>query len=96
MNVKEINDVKKQLELLKSDGSVEAWELPYENLLTRLSAAIFFLTPVKEEIEPQIWKELASHEDFCFQLNHDKKLSQLMYRVTFDKVTKENRMKEFA
>jgi hypothetical protein len=92
MYVKEINGIKKQLEHLKEDGLVEKWELPYENLLTRLSAAVFFLTPVKEELEPSIWKELGKHEDFSFRLNQEKKLSSLMYRITFEKEEKEKNL----
>jgi hypothetical protein len=96
MYVKEINEVKKQLDQLKSDGLIENWELPYENLLTRLSAAIFFLTPVKEEMEPTIWKELSKQEDFSFRLNQEKKLSGLMYRFTFEKAEKEKNLQRMG
>lgn len=96
MHVKEIDTIKKQLEQLKTNGLVENWELPYENLLTRLSAAIFFLSPVKEEFEPAIWKELSNHENFSFQLNQDKKLSGLMYIVTFEKEEKEKNLRRLG
>lgn len=96
MYVKEINEIKKQLEQLRANGLIENWELPYENLLTRLSAAIFFLTPIAEDIEGKIWQELAKHEDFSFRLNQDKKLSGLMYRVTFSKEEKEKNLQRMV
>jgi hypothetical protein len=92
MYVKEINEIKKQLENLRSKGLIESWSLPYENLLTRLSAAIFFITPVNDDVEPSIWKELARHDNFSFRLNSDKKLSTLMYRITFNKEEKEKNL----
>jgi hypothetical protein len=96
MYVKEINEIKKQLEQLRANGLIENWELPYENLLTRLSAAIFFLTPITEDIEVKIWQELGKHEDFSFRLNQDKKLSGLMYRVTFSKEEKEKNLQRMV
>jgi len=92
MYVKEINEVKKQLEQLRTNGLIENWELPYENLLTRLSAAIFFITPVAEDAEFKIWQELDKYEDFSFRLNQEKKLSDLMYRITFSKEEKEKNL----
>jgi hypothetical protein len=96
MYVKEINEIKKQLEQLRTNGLIENWELPYENLLTRLSAAIFFLTPVTEDKEDKIWLELSKNEDFSFRLNQDKKLSGLMYRVTFSKEEKEKNLQRMV
>ena len=92
MYVKEINEIKKQLENMRSKGLIESWSLPYENLLTRLSAAVFFLTPVKDDVEIAIWKELGKYEHFSFRLNNDKKLSDLMYRITFNKDEKEKNL----
>ena len=45
MHVKEIAEVKDRLDHLKERGMLENWELPYENLLTRLDASIFFIAP---------------------------------------------------
>ena len=91
MYVKKINDVKEQLEQLKSKGIIEDWALPYENLLTRLSAAIFFVTPVREDqdVLSAIWDPLQEFEDFSFRINEEKKLSKLRYRVTFNSEEKE-------
>lgn len=92
MYVKEINEIKKQLEQLRANGLVDNWELPHENLLTRLNAAIFFLTPVAEDREDKVWLELSKYENFSFRLNQEKKLSGLMYRVTFSKEEKEKNL----
>lgn len=85
MNVPEIQAVKKHLEDLKEKGLVAAWELPYENILTRLTAAIFFLTPSDDSKLEEIWKELDKHPRLTYRLNEEKKLSQLIWRVEFNK-----------
>jgi len=95
MFVPEINEVKGRLEEMAKSGKIEAWELPYENLLTRLTAAIFFIEPAKEEELQAVWGELANHENFSFRENYEKKLSQMKYRVTFSIEEKEkNQQKE--
>ena len=95
MYVKQISEVKDHLEQLKSNGLIEQWELPYENLLTRLNAAIFFLTPADpSQADPfAIWSELEKYENFSFRLNKEKKLSSLAYRITFNE---EERIKNLA
>ncbi len=85
MNVPEIQEVKKHLDELKEKGLVKEWELPYENILTRLTAAIFFLAPVDESKLEEIWKELDKHPRLIYRLNEEKKLSQLEWRVEFNK-----------
>jgi len=95
MYVKEIKEVKDQLDLLKKDELVKDWELPYENLLTRLSAAIFFLDPSGDEQSSQaIWDALSGHDNFSYRLNEEKKLSSLKYRITFSKEEKEKNFKK--
>lgn len=85
MNVPEIQEVKKHLDEIKEKGLVKEWELPYENILTRLTAAIFFLTPTDESKLDEIWKELDKHPMLTYRLNEEKKLSQLEWRVEFNK-----------
>jgi hypothetical protein len=85
MNVPEIQEVKRHLDDLKDQGLVKEWELPYENILTRLTAAIFFLTPTDESKLDEIWKELDKHPRLIYRLNEEKKLSQLVWRVEFNK-----------
>lgn len=84
-NVPEIKAVKKHLDELKENGLVMEWELPYENILTRITAAIFFLTPIDESKLEEIWKELKVHKMLQYRLNEEKKLSQLVWRVEFNK-----------
>lgn len=84
-NVTEINAVKEQLNQLKERGIVQEWELPYEHILTRLSASIFFMTPSKEENTEDIWKELGNNALFQYRLNDEKNLSQLAWRLEYNK-----------
>lgn len=84
-NVPEIKAVKKHLEDLKEKRLVEDWELPYENILTRLTAAIFFITPTDESNLEKIWEELEVHEMLHYRLNEERKLSRLEWRVEFNK-----------
>ena len=98
MFVPEINKVKEHLTKLKEEGLILDWELPYENLLTRGDAAIYFLAPADESEEhlDKIWDELKAHDDFSWRLNEPQKLSKLKYRITFSKEEKEKneKMKE--
>ena len=89
MNVKEINVVKDHLGQLQSKGFIKEWELPYENLLTRLSAAIFFFTPAQEEVMDIICRELEIYPNFTYRTNEEKKLSAMAYRVMFNQEEKE-------
>lgn len=83
-NVPEINAVKRHLEALKMSGIVGDWELPYENILTRLTAAIFFVTPAAGTEPSTVWKELGVHPRLKYRDNHEKQLSMLEYRVEFN------------
>ncbi len=86
MHVMEIIEVKEHLEKLKTEKKLVAgWELPYEGILTRRSAAIFFFTPSDEASIEEVTKELEIYPGFDFRENTEKKLSPLKYRVTFDK-----------
>lgn len=82
-NIPEIIEVKQCLEQMKSEGVILQWELPYENLLTRRSAAVFFLTPVSQDDMLSIEKQLKQYKDFSCRENTEKTLSQLSYRVEF-------------
>ena len=89
MHVPEIIEVKEHLDNLKKENLIEAWELPYENLLTRRSAAIFFVAFSQDDNQQKVWDELARYEDFSFRKNDEKKLSQLDYRITYSAEEKE-------
>lgn len=84
-NVPEINAVKQHLDQLKDQHLVKEWEIPYEGILTRLTAAIFFLTPTEDSRLEEIWKELSRHKMFQYRQNEEKKLSRLEWRVEFNK-----------
>ena len=84
-NVPEVNAVKQKLSLLKDKGLIKEWELPYENILTRLSAAIFFLTPADESKVEEIWDAFKDNDTFHYILNEEKKLSLLEWRIEFNK-----------
>jgi hypothetical protein len=85
MHVPEIIEVKKHLDDLKDQGLIKDWELPYENILTRLTAAIYFLTPTDESKLDDIWKELEKHPMLQYRLNEERKLSDLEWRIEFNK-----------
>jgi len=89
MHIPEIIEVKEHLDRLKDSGILSAWELPYENLLTRRSAAIFFVTPAANDSGERIWQELDRYAEFSVRPNTEKKLSALDYRLTFSKEEKE-------
>ena len=79
----EIIEIKEKLEFMKKEHLIDEWELPYESLLTRRSAAIFFLTPCEEERLPEIWAQLSQYDNFKQRENTEKLLSQMDYRVEF-------------
>jgi len=87
MTVPEIIEVKQVFSNLKNRGLISEWELPYENLLTRLSAAIFFLTPKNSSTETidEIQSQLRQFSNFSIRPNAEMKLSNLELRVTFNK-----------
>lgn len=83
MLVPEIIEVKELLESLKAQKLLTAWELPYENILTRRGAAVFFLTLDEGAQREEIWRSLEKYDHFSYQLNDETRLSKLQYRVTF-------------
>ena len=96
MNIPMINDAKVIFNGLVEKGLIKEWELPYENLLTRLNAAIFFVTPITNDKEGliELWNELGKLDNFSYRLNSDKKLSKLMYRVTFNQEEKQKQLEQ--
>ncbi len=88
MNVPEITEIKEKLEQLKSEKLIKDWELPYENILTRRSAALFFITPESADKTEEIWSQLNGYENFSVRPNEEKKLSELEYVITFSEEEK--------
>ena len=83
MQVSEIIEVKEQLDKLKKNQIIKGWELPYENLLTRRSAAIFFVNTTADHLD-KVKAELGQFEYFGVRSNEEKQLSDLPYRITFN------------
>lgn len=90
MHIPEIIEVQETLDKLKSNNLIESWELPYANLLTRRSAAIFFISSAdnSESKLGSIWKELENFTHFSFRKNEEKELSNMEYRITFNEEEK--------
>lgn len=84
-NVPEINSVKETLNDLKKRGIVNGWELPYESILTRLSAAIFFVDAPSEDGFEDAVKELERYGPMSIRKNEEKALSELDWVVEFKK-----------
>ena len=89
MIVPEITEVKEHLDLLRSNRLITAWELPYEDLLTRRSAAVFFINPATSADLAPLWMEFEKYDNFSKRLNTERDLSELAYRLTFSKDEKE-------
>ena len=85
MYAPKIAKAKEFLDILKTKNKLIAeWELPYENLLTRLDAAIFFCNPADNIDEEKLWQQLGTtFSGFEYRLNEEKKLSEMNYRLTF-------------
>jgi len=56
-DIKEIKQAKECLDSMKEKGLIVEWELPYENLLTKLSRAIVFIKPSKDDLISMIIEE---------------------------------------
>jgi hypothetical protein len=94
MHVQEINDVKEHLDKLKAASIINEWELPYENILTRRSAAIFFVTLTDELNLSVVAQALMPYENFSYRRNEEQKLSSLAYRITFSEEEKQKNERE--
>lgn len=99
MNVPEINEVKDHMIKLEKENLIKSWELPYENLLTRRSAAIFFVEFTEEGLgkSNDVWQQFENYENFSYRANEEMKLSDLPLRVTFcEEEKKKNDQKKVA
>lgn len=83
MSKKDIVAISGKLADYKSQGHIVAWELPYETLLTRLSAAAFFVDVPSETALSEISDGLKQYPDFKIVDQHNSKLSKLRYKITF-------------
>lgn len=83
MHIPEIIEIKNLLDQIQKKGLISSWELPYENLLTRRSAAIFFVTPSSTTSMQMIGEQFLKYDNFSYRENSEMKLSLLKYRITF-------------
>ena len=83
-NIPEIVAVKNKLEELRHQGLLEQWALPGENLLTRVDAAIFFVSGRPGADIEQAWAPFRGNERFHVQPNSQRTLSDLDWQVQFD------------
>ncbi|MCL1123552.1 hypothetical protein [Shewanella surugensis] len=87
MYVPDIDKVKDKMTELEATGVIAQWELPYENLLTRLSAAIFFAEVSDDSQLEALSSDFSEYEHFLVQTNVKKEdahtLSRMSYRMTF-------------
>ena len=83
-HVPEIIAVKNKLNELKANTLIRDWELPYENLLTRLTAAIFFVDSEPNGLIDRAWSSLSEFPNFRYRENSEKKLSQMQWRLEFN------------
>jgi hypothetical protein len=83
-NITSIVEVKNKLSSLQQEGLIKEWELPYENLLTRLGAAVFFVTLSAGTDPEAIWQQLDLFPGFSYKENVEKLISQLTWRIEFN------------
>ena len=79
--VEEIVAVKELLQKCQDEGLIASWELPYENLLTRLSAAIFYMGLDEASLLPEVKQKFIHYPCLSIELNGHT-LSSLNYRMT--------------
>ena len=60
-NVPSINEIKDCLEEMKQNKWIIEWQLPYENVLTKKEAAIFYFAPASEVYLDAIWNKLKKY-----------------------------------
>lgn len=82
-DVKEIKEIKQYLEQLRQDGLIRQWELPYENLLTRLTAAHFFVQPAENQ-EQEVQALLSKLPQALLRPNPHPQLSSHPYELIFE------------
>jgi hypothetical protein len=83
-NISEINEVKAHLNEKKRQGLIEDWELPYEHLLTRLDAAVFFITPSRDSDIEKLWSVMKERGLVSHKANDKKGMSLLEWRIEFN------------
>ncbi|WP_025688035.1 hypothetical protein [Paenibacillus zanthoxyli] len=81
-NIPSIQEFKQQLIQCEERGLITEWELPYEQLLTRLQAAIFFFNMDSDHAPDELYSVFADYPDLVIQPNQGS-LSQMGYQISF-------------
>lgn len=84
--VPEILEVKSHLEKMKLKGLIDNWELPHENLLTRITAAVFFIETSDNQEVRELWESLGRFTDLRYRENESgSNISNMKWRVEFNR-----------
>ena len=81
----EIREVKDLMAAMNQGGLVKEWELPFEEILSGLAQAVFFLTPVDDSCLEKIWNELGKFPYMTYQRNESGTVSKLVWRIAFNR-----------
>ena len=81
----EIREVKDLMDAMHQGGLVKEWNLPFEEILSGLAQAVFFLTPEDDSCLEEIWKELDKFPYMAYQRNESGAVSKLEWRIAFNR-----------
>jgi len=82
-NVDTIQLIKDYLESLKIAGKINDWELPYEHLLTRLSAALFFIDNVDDNNPSHLFEGILVSLEASLRKHDSHQLSEMLWELRF-------------
>lgn len=83
---KDVMGLKDHLEQLKNRMILTGWEMPHENIISRLTAAVVFISADKSKIK-EVIEELTSkffNYKIHYRPNDEKKMSRLGWTIEFD------------
>ncbi|GIP23201.1 hypothetical protein [Paenibacillus sp. J22TS3] len=81
-NIPDIQNFKMLLDQSREKGLITAWELPYEQLLTRLQAAIFFFNSASQDVPSELYSLFAEYPGLTIQRNEGT-MSSMDYQISF-------------
>lgn len=82
-NISEIKEVKAIFHQLMCDKLILQWEIPLENILTRLIGAHFFFEPRDDQSIEQILGYFADYDNVDYEENKSKNMSEMKYILVF-------------
>jgi hypothetical protein len=81
-NIPDIQNFKQLLNHCKEKGLITDWELPYEQLLTRLSAAIFFFNVGSDAVPDELYTLFAKYPGLVIHRNEGT-MSLMSHQISF-------------